>query len=295
MHTHKRRYTEFCTVFNLTAFPVTEWQLWRFGTYLSFLFKSPKSIQNYLTTICSINELSGFDKVQKTLLYKKMLDGIRRKLKHVESKAKPFSFELLQKILPFVVLESNRELVIWVVLVFGFHLFLRKSNLRPLSHNFDHNKVFQRRDFRTAEDVMLAHIKWSKTRQHGNTLLLPMVRNKGSIVCTVFWFNYMSTRIPARPVDAAFSYLLKGKMVPITYGKTQKQMRIWLEKVGEPAQKYSMHSLRRVAASTAFRAGLPALAIKTLGDWASAAYLRYIDLTLDTHMKAWSLFSLKAL
>ena len=82
MHTHKKKYVEFCSLFKLTPFPVTQWQLARFRTYLSFLFTSPSSIENYLATLCMINELSGHGKVSKGLIYKKMIQGVRKKLRH---------------------------------------------------------------------------------------------------------------------------------------------------------------------------------------------------------------------
>ena len=139
---------------------------------------------------------------------------------------------------------------------------------------------------------MLANIKWSKTNQYRERkLLLPLVRNYKTILCPVFWFNYMTKRIPAPPSAPAFCYIKNNKLVPIIYKEAQEQMREWLSALGERASAYSMHSLRRGGCLTAFEANLPSLAIKTLGDWASDCYLTYIDITLDTRMKAWTLFS----
>ena len=169
LHTHEKRYTEFCTVFNLRTFPITQWQLIRFGTFLSFHFKSPKSVQNYLSSLCTINELSGYGKVNKGLHFRKVMAGMKRRMRHKESRAKPFTFGLLDKILPLVNLADLKQLVCWVALIFCFHLFLRKSNLVPDARQIDEEKQFQRCDFRIHQDVMVANIKWAKNRQYGDS------------------------------------------------------------------------------------------------------------------------------
>ena len=200
----------------------------------------------------------------------------------------------MHEIYPLVNFEDERELAIWVVLLFGFHLFLRKSNLIPDKRQLDADRQFQRKDFRATDDVMVAHIKWAKNRQFGEKLLLPMARNYKTKICPVFWFHYMARRIPAKPTDPAFCYNNKqGQLVPVVYRETLAQMRSWLEQLGYSPKKYSLHSLRRGGATTAFRAGLPHLTIKMLGDWASTCYFRYIDVTLDARMKAYTLFSLQ--
>ena len=294
MHTHNKRYLEFCTIFKLTAFPVSQWQLVRFATFLSFHFISPKSIQNYLSSICTIHELNGHPPVVKGIYFRKALAGMRRKLRHKENQAKPFTFELLHRILPLVNFKEDKQMVCWVTLIFAFHLFLRKSNLVPEARYIDDEKQFQRRDFRIHNDVILAHVKWAKNRQHGESkLLIPIVRNKESDLCPFYWFLYMVNRIPAPPDAAAFSYPLKGVLVPLTYRETLLQLRAWLDELDIKSADYGLHSARRGGATTAFEAGLPSLAIRVLGDWASEAFLRYIDVTLDTRLKASALFSLQ--
>ena len=296
LHTHKKRYMDFCMIFKLRPFPVTQWQAVRYAAFLTFYFKSPKSVENYVSSICTINELSGFGKVVKGIFYKKAMAGIRRKLKHSETRAQPLTFEMLHEMLLQVNFNDDKELVAWVVVIYGFHLFLRKSNLVPDSKVLDDEKQFQRKDFRIHQDVMLAHIKWAKNRQAGDTkdkLLIPIIENNDSDLCPFYWFNYMVKRIPAPPHAAAFSYPVKNKLVPITYNQVMGIMRKWIKAIGLQEKRFSLHSARRGGCTTAFHAGLPSLAIKMLGDWGSTAYLRYIDITLDARLKAWHMFSLQ--
>ena len=51
--------------------------------------------------------------------------------------------------------------------------------------------------------------------------------------------------------------------------------------VGLDPGLFSSHSLRRAGASWAFRARVPGELIKTQGDWASQAYLRYLEFSLS--------------
>ena len=294
LHSQRKKYYEFCTEFNYTPFPVYEWKMVRYATYLSAKFKSHKSVQNYVSAICTLNELNGFGEVKKSIYLKKVLDGIKRKLRHVPRRARPFSFKILHQIKSLVNFNNEKELVIWVVLLFGFHLFLRKSNLIPDTCTFEPNRQFQRRDFRNNHEIMIAHIKWAKNRQYADEkLLLPMAANKHTDICPVYWFRYMSKKIKAAPDDAAFCYRRNGVLIPVVYREALQQMRVWLSQLNYPAKKFSLHSLRRGGATTAFRAGLPSLTIKSLGDWASTCYFKYIDITLDAKMKAFSLFSLQ--
>ena len=295
MHTHKKRYKDFCTIFNVKAFPVTQWQLVRYATFLSFYFTSPKSIDNYVASVCTINELTGYGKVVKGILYKKAMAGIRRKLKHIEIRAKPITFEMIHKILRQVNFHDDKQLASWTAVIYGFHLFLRKSNLVPDAPRIEDEKQFQRKDFRIHNNVMLVHIKWAKNRQFGGNekLLIPIVSDIESDLCPFYWFNCMAKQIPALPNAAAFSYPREGKLIPLTYRDVQMQLRDWLTMAGYSGATFSMHGLRCGTTTTAFEVGVPGFSIKILGDWASSAYLRYIDITLDSRMKAWKLFSLK--
>ena len=164
----------------------------------------------------------------------------------------------------------------------------------PETHTLDDEKQFLQRDFRSHQDVILAHIKWAKNRQFGDSkLLIPIVTNNKSQLCPDYWFLKMVQQIPAPSDAAAFSYPCDGVLVPLTYRELLAQMRCWLSMVGEQAFDFGLQSLRRGGCTTAFEAGLPSLAIKALGDWALDAYLRYIDLTLETRLKALLLFSLQ--
>ena len=50
-HTQQKWYSEFCLLFGYTEFPVIQWQLVRYATYLSFTFKSPQAVCKILLPV----------------------------------------------------------------------------------------------------------------------------------------------------------------------------------------------------------------------------------------------------
>ena len=96
--TKRKQYTEFCTIFQLNPFPLTQWQIVRFATYLSLWFKSVQSIKNYVSGICMLNELNGYDKVIRGSLYKNVIRGIRCELKQVSQQAELITRQMLAEI-----------------------------------------------------------------------------------------------------------------------------------------------------------------------------------------------------
>ena len=68
---------------------------------------------------------------------------------------------------------------------------------------------------------------------------------------------------------------------PLTRSVFVRMVKEALQMLGYPPKRYSGHSFRAGAASTAAAAGLEDSIIKTLGRWESSAYLLYIRISQD--------------
>ena len=68
------------------------------------------------------------------------------------------------------------------------------------------------------------------------------------------------------------------------------KLRSWLEKISEDPQKFSLHSRRRGGAFHAHRSNIWEEMIKILGNWASDAFRRYIDLSTDHKFQSMQAF-----
>ena len=58
----------------------------------------------------------------------------------------------------------------------------------------------------------------------------------------------------------------------------------------EPEDRYSLHSLRQGGAMLAFQSNMENEMIKLLGDWASDAYRKYCDVSIDKRFDSMQAF-----
>ena len=93
--TQKEKYRKFCQLFDLHMSPASEWQLIRFSVYLSFIFKSPNSVQNYVGAVCILQEVNGFTPIKIGKWYHNVINGIKRKMQHETRQAKAVTINLL--------------------------------------------------------------------------------------------------------------------------------------------------------------------------------------------------------
>jgi integrase len=102
-----------------------------------------------------------------------------------------------------------------------------------------------------------------------------------SVLCPVKAFKNMVRLNPALPSEPAFNFKRGKKVTPVQYNFLQKFLKTCVNSIGLDGSKFSSHSFRRGGATWAFKAQVPSELIKVQGDWASQAYMRYLDLSLD--------------
>ncbi len=130
-------------------------------------------------------------------------------------------------------------------------------------------------------------VSWSKTIQFGNrTLQLPVLKVENPFLCPLRWIKDLRLHLgpPGEPLFSDGGWVL-------TASHLQDAMRTWLRNLGLDGKEFTLHSLRHGGASWAFVSGLPQESIQVLGDWASNAYLRYLDHSLDVRLDAMVKFS----
>ena len=163
----------------------------------------------------------------------------------------------------------------------------RKANLVPTSLNkFDPTKHLTRGNIVLVDSGLWINIVWSKTNQYGDRILqVPVPRIHGSPLCPIRAYERLISIVPAHSSDPAFTYALKPKLRTVTQYLFVKVLREHLHKAEYNASSFTGHSFRRGGATFAFVAGVPGELIQIHRDWASAAYLRYLDITLQSRWK----------
>ena len=280
------RYLDFCLLYKLPPVPGDELQLRRFA---QFLYETPSvnaygTLENYMSSLKTFHRMVGVEPPStQTFLASLTLKGLRLEMAQPVKQARPITPEILQKIFKHVKLNNQEQLTVWVVVLFTFHLLLRKSNLVPDSQNkFDPAHQFTRGSLVLAKNAMLAEVVWCKTLQYQQKRLpLPLVRLQDMDICPIRWTWEMIRVIPAKSYQPLFCYHRDGEFMYLTYPWWTTVFHEWLEKAGYDKMEFSSHSFRRGGSTYLHEADVPGQIIKLLGNWASKCYLRYVDITLN--------------
>ena len=296
LKTYINTHVKFCNKYKLEMFPADVLQMRRYIVHLAETHDSIDSMKNYVSGVRSLHLLLGFQAPQSDhYLYKKTVDGIKRQKNHVVKQAKGMTPGLLAQMSHFVDKSDLRQVVAFTTILSGFHLLFWKSNLVPDSSvKFDPTKQLARRNFFRLPHCYIARVYWSKTLQfHEKALDIPLVPNIDKRICPVHWLDYIFSTIPGRQSSPAFTYVNKiGELVALNYSQLIDWMRTWVTLAGERASDYTSHSLRRGGAQWAAQSGIQPHIIKLLGDWKSEAYLRYLDMSLQSRYDAMIQFTM---
>lgn len=292
--TYSAKYQEFCELLNLIPFPLEENQLCRYIAYLTLSLRSPKSIRNYVSGVKKLHAFARIKLPEYSEFVNILLDGVTRVLDHVAVQAPPITPEMLKKISALVDLTDTKQVVIFTAMLTAFYLFLRSSNyVAKTTLTFNGGKQLMRSDFTFDDNVVLVHIKWSKTNQfRAKKLLVPLIKVACRDICPISWIRYMFKILPAPSNAPAFCLPHKSKgLLPLTYGQLDQQLKAWVTRIGLNGRAHSTHGLRRGGASWAFKVNISSLAIKTIRDWALNAYESYIQHDIETRLQAMIAFA----
>ena len=280
-----KAYQEFCDRFLLNYFPADNKQICRFGQFLARIFSSPEAVGNYQSAVCTFSALLGLPIPNPSEKEMQMFtQGLKRVMDHEVKQAEPITPEtlILSRVVDYT---SQVDMVAWVATLVGFTMFLRKSNLVPDTMvTFDPQKQFRRKDINVLGPCtpMMAEITWSKTIQFKQRVLrVPILPVENRAICPVMWTHYMMQQVPVGPLDPAFTIWVKGEKMALSANQLVARMRKWLKLIKEDDSAYSLHSLRQGGATFAYQCNIEGEMIKKMGDWASDAYKRYIDVSMD--------------
>ncbi len=116
-------------------------------------------------------------------------------------------------------------------------------------------------------------------------LQIPLVAEVGNILCPVSAFKAMIQAVPAPDSGPGFVLPTCSDLIPVSYYMFQTFLKSCLAGVSLQADKFSSHSFRAGGASWAFRVQVPMELIKMQGNWASSAFLLYLDMIADQRLK----------
>ena len=282
-------YVKFCQTFGYKILPASSDSLCSFAQFLARDFRAPGSIKNYLVGVKWFHVLAGMETTQFDHISLKLVQkGIARLKKNLPRQALPLTPEILQDIYQYLDMSSVNDISLWTILLFGFFLMARKSNLVPDStKKFDKTKHLCRRDVLLSDNLLLVSLKWSKTNQFGDRQhFVPLLAMQGSVLCPVKAFKRLISMTPGKSDGPLFVLFKEGRVSPLTYNVLQNRLKCLISATGRAGDAYSSHSLRRGGATFAAAAGVPRHYIQQVGDWKSDAVDQYLHNSLQSRVQA---------
>lgn len=260
---------------NGTSLPADEWTLCLFATWLAKDLKVA-SIKVYLSAVRALHIEQGYtDPMSDCLRLQRVLKGIKRCQGTSPDTRLPVTPVILRSIFRHLDMIVYDDVMFWAACCLAYFGFLRSSEFTvPNATAFSSHLHLSVNDITVDQRVnpsqIQVNIKVSKTDpfRHGCVIALGQGRS------------------PLCPVEAVLSYLsirggasgplfVRTNGVPLTRAYFTERLRGLLNTSGI-AGRYSSHSFRIGAATSAALAGVPEHMIQTLGRWTSSAYLTYI-------------------
>ena len=280
------KFSSYKETYGQVHLPISQKDLCRYVQYLSDQLRSPQSVLNYVSGLKTLHVLLDLSTTSfSSWELKLMLKGVKRLKQHKVRQAAPMTFDLLKRMSSFVDAANPLHRSCWAAILVSFYCMLRSSNAVPKAKkSFSSEKQLVVADFRLDQHVAVVSLKWSKTIQFAQReVLLPMLANPDPALDPIralraVWSPF-GTPDPNQQAFAVF----RARKTPtvLTYAKLSHQFRKWVSSAGSDPHSFSLHSLRRGAATMAFAAKVPGEVIQSHGDWASDAYLKYISVSLN--------------
>ena len=254
-------------------------QLVQFIAFLSVSGYAPATITSYVSGIASQLQLLSFPDVTKHFVVKRLLEGCRRRNTR-RDRRRPITHDILCRIIPALqaVCSNHFEARLFrVAFLLAFYGFLRIGELTASARHLP--SPLSRSDVNVREaplrvELVLRH---SKTDQHGHgyVLSIPALENGNALLCPVqATLNYLaSCTVPHT------SFLSHYDGSPLTRYQFTAVLRRALDFVGLNDDRFTSHSFRIGAATSAAMAGVAEDSIKVMGRWKSGAYRRYIRIS----------------
>jgi len=246
--THIRTFLFFCFFLNLSPFPVSIPVLSAYTQYLAAHMKAPGTVKNYIYGLQTVSQLKQWSfPALSDSGFKMQFKGIARSLSHAPKRATPLCPPTLLELSKYFNFESSYESSMWAVVVFGFYMFARLSNLLPPKKGvFDPKKQLTKNDVKIAQDAVVVEIKWSKVIQLGQRVVtLPLMAIPQSPLCPKQAIIRASRLSKSKNSHHLFAFSSVNGIENICQSEFISFIRKKLNKAGLNGSMYSGHSMRR--------------------------------------------------
>ena len=278
----QQSFITFCTTYNLQPYPLTETTLRLLTTYLARSL-SYATIQTYLAAIKHKHIEEGFQPAFHQMhLLRLLLRGIKRS-KGLTSRPKKLPITsngmrtLKDNLRLSLAFHESDKIMLWAAFSIAFFGFLRSSEFcAPAQRYFNPQCTLLVKDVQLVDNMVVLHIKVSKIDPFRQGQSIQLAASNQSLCPYRAVRNHISNcKKPNVPLF---------KFCDNTYLTRKRLTSILQELIPLSADnsRYTSHSFRVGAATTAAAVNTPDWLIKVLGRWSSDCYQSYIRTPLET-------------
>ena len=227
-----RAFYAFCNIYVIYVWLVTAHVLCLFAQFLSYNFKSPNSIVNYLNGVRTLHLLTNFPVPDmKDFEVRITVKGLRHCLKHRVKQAFPITPLIFGQIHGLLNLRKKFDVVFWSSLLLGFFLMVRASNLVPrVGKRWSRLRQLNKSSVTFNKKGMIIKIRWSKTIQFRQCILeIPVYAIPNSILCPV---KAVKRLLQVNKLKPHGPLLALSDDLVFTYGMLQKKLKQVISDLG---------------------------------------------------------------
>ena len=273
------RFLAFCRKSGLTPFPLTQVNLCRFVAHLYNVHLAPSSVRLYLSALRFFQlNLSGVDPSLPDMarLHYTVRGLCRLQTAGDHPTRLPITLDILETLFRVWSVESPtyERIMLWAACSLGFFAFLRAGEF-TLTSGSSHQTVLSPSDVQVDSTnnptYLTVTLRRSKTDPfgHGCTLYIGKTDSRSCPVTAIL--AYLSLRS-----SAAGPLFIHENGTPLLRSELVSAVRSALSSTGLDVSRFTGHSFRIGAATSAALAGFPDSLIQTLGRWKSSSFPRYI-------------------
>ena len=282
LRTQFRCYLSFCVYFKRKPLPADLQTICGFVQFLSRSIKPP-SIRNYLSGVKLLHIFMGYEyRFGESFHLHLTLRGIERIHQYVPRRAIPITIKTLTSVQTLSQSFSSLERAVFACGLLLFFTLARAGSILPSSTKTPSSQFLTSSRVNLAKEGLLVTLIHTKNIQFGRRRLhIPLLRTD-SPICPVKAYLASQSGHHSGLSTPAFVYVDGNITRWLTKSIFIDTFRSLLQRANIPdARSYTGHSFRRGGASWAFQSGIPGELIQIIGDWASDAYKRYFEFTMD--------------
>ncbi len=271
-----RRFRAFCASQDYSPLPASELSIRLFCTAQAARV-TYSTISTYVSAIRMYHLQHGLpDPTAQAPLLALLLQGIRRSAGHQKRKPrKPITAEMLARLKTATksgARDSSQAILYWAAFSLAFHAFLRVSEYTAKSRSATSSATLRASHLTLHHSSLTTHLPKSKTSQYHAPPPIH-VGATNTPTCPVKAMRRFLSRRTASARKPLFTFADGSYLTPKLVSTTLKQA---LQSAGFNSTRYSTHSLRIGAATSASAAGMSGHTIQHLGRWKSDAFKLYI-------------------